>query len=43
MILLVAGAGHSTKIYFNLLKNHKTYVKTTPLFFADVIHICEHL
>ena len=35
---LVAGAGHSTTIHTNILKNIKFILKIAPYFLVDVIH-----
>ena len=37
-LFLVAGAGHSTTIHTNILKNIKFILKIAPYFFVDVIH-----
>lgn len=37
-VYLVAGAGHSTIIHTNTLKNIKFILKIAPYFLVDVIH-----
>ena len=37
-LFLVAGAGHSTTIHTNILKNIKFILKIAPYFLVDVIH-----
>ena len=37
-VYLVAGAGHSTTMHANILKNIKFILKIAPYFLVDVIH-----